>query len=90
MLNELHKKATLTAKKAQPFLNATDPDYYRVGLVARQAWLFKRDFRGLDTSLSQGTHFRQKARFAVKAMEQCVSHLVGDPRTGGKALQHYG
>ena len=82
LLNELHKKATLTAKTAQPFLNATDPDYYRLGFVARHAWLFNRDFRSLDTSLSQDTHFRQEARFAGKAMDQCISHLIGDPRTG--------
>ena len=84
LLTELHKKATLTAKKAQPFLNASDPDYYRLGFVARHAWLFKRDFRSLDTSLSQGTHFRQEARFAGKAMDQCISDLIGDPRTGAK------
>ena len=84
LLTELHKKATLTAKKAQPFLNASDPDYYRLSFVARHAWLFKRDFRCLDTSLSQGTHFRQEARFAGKAMDQCISDLIGDPRTGAK------
>ena len=83
-LTELHKKATLTAKKAQPFLNASDPDYYRLGFVARHAWLFKRDFRILDTRLSQGTHFRQEARFAGKAMDQCISDLIGDRRTGAK------
>ena len=84
LLTELHKKATLTAKKAQPFLNASDPDYYRLGFVARHAWLFKRDFTRLDTGLSQGTHFRQEARFAGKAMDQCISDLIGDPRTGAK------
>ena len=84
LLTGLHKRATLIAKKAQPFLNASDPDYYRLGFVARHAWLFKRDFRSLDTSLSQGTHFRQEARFAGKAMDQCISDLIGDPRTGAK------
>ena len=84
LLTELHKKATLTAKKAQPFLNATDPDYYRLGFVARHAWLFKRNFRSLDISLSQGTHFRQDARFAGRAMDQCISDLIGDPRTGAE------
>ena len=84
LLTELHKKATLTAKKAQPFLNASDPDYYRLSFVARHAWLFKRDFTSLDTGLSQGTHFRQEAWFAGKAMDQCISDLIGDPRTGAK------
>ena len=84
LLTELHKKATLTAKKAQPFLNTSDPDYYRLGFEAKHAWLFKRDFRSLDTSLSQGTHFRQEAQFAGKAMDQCISDLIGDPRTGAK------
>ena len=78
LLTELHKK------RAQPFLNATDPDYYRLGFVVRHAWLFKRDFRSLDTSLSQGTHSMQEALFAVKAMDQCISDLIGDPRTGAK------
>ena len=81
LLTELHKKATLTTKKAQPFLNVSDPDYYRLGFVA---WLFKRDFRSLDTSLSQGTHFGQGARFAEKVTDKCISDLIGDPRTGAK------
>ena len=38
----------------------------------------------LDTSLSRGTHFRQEARFAGKAMDQCISDLFGDPRAGTK------
>ena len=84
LLTELHKKATLAAKKAQPFLNAADSDYYRLGFVARHAWLFKRDLRSLDTSLSQGTHFRQEARFAGRTIDQCISDLLGDPRTGAK------
>ena len=78
----MHKKTTLTAKRAQPFLNATDPDYYRLGFA--YAWLFKRDFRSLDTSLSRDTHFMQEARFAGKAMDQCISNLIGDPRTGAR------
>ena len=84
LLTDLHTKSTLAAKKAQPFLNATDSDYYRLGFVKRHASLFKREFINLDTSLSQGTHFRQEARFAGKAMDQCISDLIGDPRTGAK------
>ena len=84
MLNDLNTKSTLAAKKAQPFLNAPDSDYYRLGFVKRHASLFKRDFINLDTSLSQGTHFRQEVRFAGKAMDQCISDLIGDPRTGAK------
>ena len=84
LLTQLHKKATLTAKKAQPFLNTSDPDYYRLGFVARHAWLFKRDLRSQDTSQSQGTHFGQGARFAGKLTDQCISDLIGDPRTGAK------
>ena len=88
LLTKLHKKTTLTAKRAQPFLNATDPDYYRLGFASTDsvshAWLFKRDFRSLDTSLSQGTHFMQEARFAGKAIDQCISDLIGDPRTGAR------
>ena len=84
MLTDVHTKSTLAAKKAQPFLNATDSDYYRLGFVKRYASLFKRDFINLGTSLSQGTNFRQEARFAGKAMDQCVSDLIGDPRTGAK------
>ena len=84
MLTDLRTKSTLAAKKAQPFLNATDSDYYRLGIVKRYASLFKRDFINLDTSLSQGTNFRQEARFAGKAMDQCISDLIGDPRTGAK------
>ena len=85
LLTELHKKTTLTAKRAQLFLNAIDPDYYRLGFVVRHAAkLFKRDFRSLDTSLSQGTFFMQEARFAGKAMDQCISDLIGDPRTGAR------
>jgi len=42
LLTDLHIKSTLATKKAQPFLNATEPDYYRLGFVARHAWLFKR------------------------------------------------
>lgn len=53
LLNQLHDKAALVASKAQPFLNASDPDYYRLGFVARHAWPFKREFRNLDTSLSR-------------------------------------
>ena len=66
------------------FLNASDPDYYRLGFVAKHAWLFKRDFRSLDSSLSQDTNSSQEARFAGKAMDQCISDLIGDPRTGAK------
>ena len=84
LVTKLHRKTTLTAKRAQPFLNATDPDYYRLGFVVRHAWLFKRDFRSLDTSLSQDTHSMQEVRFAGKAMDQCISDLIGDPRTGAR------
>ena len=88
MLTDLHIKLTLAAKKAQPFLNATDPDYYRLGFVARHFWLFKTDFRSLVTSLFQGTHFRQEARFAGKAMDQCISDLIGDSEDWRECLQH--
>lgn len=86
-LNQLHDKATLAASKAQPFLNASDPDYYRLGFVARHAWHFSREFRNLDTSLSrlipQGK-FQGNFEFAMKTMDQCISDLIGDQRSGAR------
>jgi len=43
ILIQLHAKAYVAARKAQPYLKASDPDYYRRdGFLARQAWPFKR------------------------------------------------
>jgi len=85
LLIQLHGKAYVAARKAQPYLKASDPDYYRLGFLARQAWPFKRRFRSLDTSLSQGTpHENQKREFDMKTSDQCISDLIGDQRTGAK------
>lgn len=82
-LNQLHNKATLVASKAQPFLNASDPDYYRLGFVARHAWHFTREFRNLDTSLSRLTpQGSENFVSAMTTMDQCISDLIGDQRTG--------
>lgn len=84
-LNQLHHKAALVASKAQPFLNVSDPDYYRLGFVARHAWHFTREFRNLDTSLSR--LFPQESRDLVsdmKTMDQCISDLIGDQRSGAR------
>ncbi len=82
-LNQLHNKATLVASQAQPFLNASDPDYYRLGFVARHAWHFTREFRNLDTSLSRLIP-QESGNFvsAMMTMDQCISDLIGDQRTG--------
>ena len=87
LIAKLHTKAALAATKAQPFLNASDPDYYRLGFVARHAWHFKREFRSLNTSLSQGIprpHENQKPDFDMKTSDQCISDLIGDQRSGAK------
>ena len=59
-------------------------DRVRLGFVARHAWRFNRDFRSLDTNLSQGTLFSQEAPFTREAMDQCISDLIGEPRTGAR------
>lgn len=86
LLTQLHDKATIVARKVQPFLKASDPDYYRLGFVARHAWHFKREFRNLDTSLSRVISLRRNGNleFNMQTMDQCISDLIGDQRSGAR------
>jgi len=84
ILIQLHAKAYVAARKAQPYLKASDPDYYRRdGFLARQAWPFKREFRSLDTSFYQSIpQENQKQGPDAKTSNECISDLIGDHRTG--------
>ena len=85
VLTRLHHKAKLVSSKSQPYLRASDPDYYRLGFVARHAWLFQREFRNLNTSLSQiKPQDVENGHFDMHTMDQCISELIGDQMSGAK------
>lgn len=85
VLTRLHHKAKLVSSKSQPYLRASDPDYYRLGFVARHAWLFQREFRNLNTSLSQiKPQDVENGHFDMYTMDQCISELIGDQISGAK------
>lgn len=85
VLTRLHRKASFVSNKSQPYLQASDPDYYRLGFVAKHAWQFRREFRNLNTSLSQiKPQDVVNVQFDMHTMDRCISELIGDQRSGAK------